>query len=291
MHAYLIFAHKNLDQLPRLIDRLDSGGAAFFLHIDKATDTSPYERALAKLRALENVHFVERHRCPWSAFGLIEAQRSAMEAALAAGRFTHFMMLTGQDYPLRPAHEIDSFFNAHKDTSFIGYFFGNTKRRRKQLRMQRYKDWNMYFAGRHRRVSSELLNKVGINREIPGGLRPVKGWAEFTVTPEAAEYALRFYQQNPRYVRFWRHARHPDEYFWQTILLNSPLRERVANSTLRYTPFIRPGAAHTATFRKQDLEELKQKSSEYFFAKKFDVTWDPDILDLLDRDLLRITDS
>src|ERR671921_2057377 len=30
VHAYLIFAHKNLDQLPRLIDRLDTGSASLY---------------------------------------------------------------------------------------------------------------------------------------------------------------------------------------------------------------------------------------------------------------------
>jgi hypothetical protein len=285
VHAYLIFAHRNLDQLPRLIDRLDTGVASFFLHIDQKTDTMPSEGALRKLRALPNVHFVPRYHCPWATFGLVEAQKAAMEAALAEGGFTHLMLLTGQDYPLRPPHEIDSFFAAHPDVSFVGHNPGKTKIEKRKLERYKYENWHVYFAGKHY-VPFRVLKRVGIKRRIPGRPRPVKGWAFFTVSQEAAEYAVRFYRENPRYVRFWRRAKHADEYFWHTILLNSALTGKVSNTTLRYVRFV-PPTGHTMTFGIENLEELKAASSDYFFAGKLDSTVDAQILDLIDRDLLQ----
>jgi len=282
----LIFAHKNLDQLPRLIDRLDTGAATFFLHIDKKTDTTPYKGELGMLGSLPNLHFVRRHHCPWAAFGLVEAQRSAMERALAEGGFTHLMMITGEDYPLRPGHEIDSLFAAHPGISFIRYNPGRTKEEKTKLQRYRYKSWHLYLAGKWWVVPARRLKKIGIKRRIPGRLRPVKGLAFFAASYEATEYALRFYQQNPHYVRFWRHAKHADEYFWHTILLNSPLSDRVSNTRLRYTRYI-SSTGHGATFGEENLDELKAASTDHFFAKRFDVTMDPAILDLVDRELLQ----
>jgi len=297
MHAYVILAHKNLDQLPRLVRTLDTGQASFFLHIDKKTDISPYKQELGKMGQLPNVQFVKRYHCPWAAFGIIKAQRAAMQTALRTNlRFTHLTLLTGQDYPIKPPHEIDLFFDAHRSTSFMRFFEKATKKRRIRLgepphQGWRYKNWYLYYAGRHRRVSSKLLKKVGIKRRVPGGLSPVKGWAFFTLSRECTEYALRYFEENPRYINFFKHVMHPDEYFWHTILLNSPLRETMENTTLRYEPFEerKPFTGHGRVLRKEDLAELKAESSKCFFAKKFDTTVDSDILDLIDRHILRVT--
>jgi hypothetical protein len=276
VHAYLIFAHKNLDQLVRLVRRLDTGQAYFFIHIDKKTDTTMYGRELSELRTLPQVQFVKRFHCPWAAFGLIRAQRAAMEAALGADTpFTHLTLLTGQDYPIRPPCEIDSFFAAHQGTSFITYGA--------KLHKSRYRDIYFYFAGRHWHIP---LRRVGIKRVVPSGTEIVKGWAFFTLSREGAEYALDFVRNNPRYVRFFRYAKHADEYFWHTILFNSPLKDTLANMTLRHERFDGK-TGHVMVLRSEHLAEIKAKASELFFAKKFDTTVDPDILDLIDRDILK----
>jgi hypothetical protein len=174
MHAYAILAHKNLDQLARLVRRLDTGQASFFLHIDKKADLEPYKQALDDLGRMPNVEFVKRFHSRWASFGIVQAQRAAMEAALRAKPcFTHVTLLTGQDYPIRAPHEIDAFFEAHRGISFIRFFERkNRKRRNPQLepphQAWRYKNWYLYLAGRHRRISSKTLRKVGIERRIPG---------------------------------------------------------------------------------------------------------------------------
>jgi hypothetical protein len=278
VHAYLIFAHKNLDQLVRLVRRLDTGRAYFFIHIDQKTDTTAYSQELGELSKLPQVQFVKRYHCPWAAFGIIKAQKTAMEAALRADTsITHLTLLTGQDYPIRPPREIDSFFEAHEGTSFIGYGA--------KLQKRRYSDIYFYFAGRHWHIP---LSRVGIEREAPGGMEVVKGWAFFTLSRECVEYALNFVRYSPRYVRFFRYAKHADEYFWHTILFNSPLKQTIANVTLRYERFA-DKTGHVKVLRKEHLAEIK--ASDYFFAKKFDTTVDPDILDLIDRDILKVANA
>jgi hypothetical protein len=58
MHTYAILAHKNLDQLCRLVRRLDTGQAHFVLHIDKKAEIAPYKPELEDLDRMANVEFV-----------------------------------------------------------------------------------------------------------------------------------------------------------------------------------------------------------------------------------------
>jgi hypothetical protein len=269
VHAYLILAHKNVGQLLRLIRRLDTGQSSFFVHIDKNTDAATYGREMRELSGISNVHLVERHRSRWATFGFVRAQRATMEAALGIGvPFTHLTLLTGQDYPIRPAHEIDSFFDAHQGTSFMEYGDRNTKNFK--MRKRRFQSWWLYFAGRHWEFS---LRKVGIKRKVPGEMKPYRGWANFTLSRECAEYACRFVERNPRYVRFFKHTISPDEFFWHTIVLNSPLAGTVENTTLRYERFA-DRSGHGMVLRKEHFAEIKAQAQERFFAKKFDVTVD-----------------
>jgi hypothetical protein len=88
-----------------------------------------------------------------------------LEATLRAKlRFTHVTLLPGQDYPIRPPHEIDAFFDAHRGTSFME--FGTKNRRDFRMHRYRFRNYWVYFAGRHWKVP---LRKVGIRRSIPGG--------------------------------------------------------------------------------------------------------------------------
>jgi hypothetical protein len=102
MHAYAILAHKNLDQLHRLVRTLDTGQASFFLHIDEKADVAPYERELDELGRMPNVELVKRYHSPWASSGIVQDQRAAMESALrATPRVTH--------YPIKPPHDRHAF--------------------------------------------------------------------------------------------------------------------------------------------------------------------------------------
>jgi hypothetical protein len=79
-------------------------------------------------------------------------------------------------------------------------------------------------------------------------------------------------------VRFFRHVLIPDELFFQTIVMNSPLRDSVENENLRYLDWSREPAP--AVLLESDLPALV--SSHKLFARKFDERIDSTILDLLD---------
>ena len=86
---------------------------------------------------------------------------------------------------------------------------------------------------------------------------------------------------------FFRRVLIPDELFFQTILLNSPLRDRIVNDNLRYMDWSRPNVPLPAVLGTGDLPQLQQ--SPALFARKFDVTVDSAILDMIDERILGLT--
>jgi hypothetical protein len=74
----------------------------------------------------------------------------------------------------------------------------------------------------------------------------------------------------------------PEEIFFQTVLVNSPLRETLVNRALHYTAW--PGGPHPKTLGVEDFPTLA--ASDVLYARKFDVERDSLVLDAIDRELL-----
>jgi hypothetical protein len=107
---------------------------------------------------------------------------------------------------------------------------------------------------------------------------PYGGGAYWCLARPAVEYVYEFLQRNPEYVGFFRHVLVPDEVFFQTILLNSPLRDTIVNDHLRFIDWSEdPGPT---ILRTEHLPALL--GSGKLLARKFDATVDERILDVLD---------
>src|SRR5205807_1301825 len=132
------------------------------------------------------------------------------------------------------------------------------------------------------RYRTRMLRVPWLRRSFPAGLKPFGGSAWFVLSDEAVRTLVAFEKQNPEAFRFFRHVRIPDEIFAQTVLLNSPLRDRVANESIHHIEW--PGGSHPATLRLEDWPRLA--ASGKLFARKFDVDADEAILDKIDDELL-----
>ena len=59
-----------------------------------------------------------------------------------------------------------------------------------------------------------------------------KGWAQFALTAECAEYVLSVYDSNLHFNRYMKHRFPPDEIYVHTILYNSLYKERISTYSL-----------------------------------------------------------
>ncbi|MDQ2909464.1 MAG: beta-1,6-N-acetylglucosaminyltransferase [Actinomycetota bacterium] len=275
---YLIRAHTAPAQLARLVERLDEGDARFYVHVNRLTDDETFGAMQEGLRGRDNVVWLPRVACYWGGFSLLQATLVGIEGILARGDPPDYaLLLSGQDYPLRPPRELEAFLEARRGRSFLHNF---------RLPAE---EWAGEGGGLNRvryphferiRYKTHLL-RLPFPRRFPPGLEPYGGMALWALTGDALAAVMRFVAERPDVLRFFRRTKMPDELFFQTIVLSTPLATTVENELLHYVDWS-AGSAHPATLRAADLPMLR--ASGKLFARKFDASVDSEILDLLDRE-------
>lgn len=274
--AYVILAHQLPQQLVRLVDRLEAPGATFLIHINRRSDDAILDAARAGLAGRADVVFLRRHRLHWGGFGHVAATVEGLdELDRRSTKYDYVALLTGQDYPIKPPNEIQRTLAGAGGRSFIVHdrLPGGL-----EDGMKRITHWHERRIGRPRGWHLCLP----LRRRFPDRMEAWGGSSYWWLSREAAEHVRAWIASHPRAYRFFRHVDVPDEILFQTILMNSPLRDAVINDELRVVDWTRRPMPWT--FRADDLTMLR--GSPKLVARKFDMTVDTAILDLVDRELL-----
>lgn len=274
--VYVILAHQLPEQLERLVRRLSTPSALFLIHINRRSDDATLEAARDALADLDNVVFLRRTKLYWGGFGHVRATIEALdELERRSERFDYVALLTGQDYPIKPVATIESMLAESGGRSFMAYdrLPGGWADG-----MKRITHWHSRRVG----VARGWHLHLPIRRRFPQGLTPYGGSSYWWLSREAIEYVQRFIAEQPRAYRFFKHVDVPDEIFFHTVVMNSPLRESVVNDELRLVDWTREPLPWV--FGADDLETLRRSSK--VLARKFDSTIDAEILDLIDSELL-----
>jgi hypothetical protein len=300
--AYIISAYKNPAQLVRLVRRLNHPGHCFLIHVDLNTPAEVYQEMRAPLSGISNAYFLERHACYWGDFGHVQATlKGIAELYRRAIAFDYAILLTGQDYPLRTNHIIAEFLGASEDKSFLHYYrLPNPALRNDRGGLDRIERWHFRPLGRPlafpapAAFQSRLVTRLWwaaiklfpVRRQFPPGLQAYGGSGYWCLSRPSIDYIHDFVGNRPEYSQFFRHVQIPDEIFFQTILLNSPLAGTIVNDDLRYARWPSGDSPSPAILGEQDLPELLAVRPAVLFARKFDTSVDSRILDLIDAQLL-----
>ena len=277
--AYLIMAHKNPTQIEKLIHKLRHPQFDVYIHLDKKTDIGDYEY----LSNIRGVYFItNRTKVTWGGISIPDAVFVSMGEVLSSERQYDFIsLISGQDYTLRSADEIYSYYNKRIGKNFLyleslisPWWHEAIKR------INGYDMVNYSFRGKYKLQG--LVNLVLPKKKFPlpfilyGG--PRAAW--FTITPACAKYVIDFVQQNPQVRKFFYHTWGADEFILPTIIMNSEFKKTVViDNDFLYMDWS-DGGASPKILTKEDFNTLKKSSC--FFARKFDVEQDETILDLLD---------
>jgi hypothetical protein len=293
--AYIILAHKYPKQLLRLIDKLNTDDVSFFIHIDKKTDSQVAHQLVTQLQDLAKVSFIKRYNSAWGSFDIVKATLEGIKLiAKASTHFDYIVNLSGQDYFIKSNEQIKNFFEENKGREFLEYFsLPCSKWKGGGFRRVEY--WHIpwkddYFAFPEKRefkspISSlfySFLTSVFFKKRKLNENFPLYGGSQFwCLTGECVKWINEFTKQNPKFVNSFNYTFCTDEMFFQTLILNSPFKDKVVNEHLRYIDWDNIDAYHPRILTRNDFEKIKQ--SKKLFARKFDLTIDQDILDLIDQ--------
>ena len=215
--AYLIRAHFLPAQLGRLVDRLDSEHAAFFIHISAQTSVGTY----AKMREAVG----ERER-PVAGAGADPTPVSASCSRYSSGfarsplpRPRATVILSGQDYPTRPTSEIETFLHQRPGESAVKHFALPAMN---SGRMSTVGSTGSVLVLRAPPLQDTAASPPDPPPAIP---RPaaVRGGSLCALSHDAV-YRLSW--RRNLVVRFFRHVKMPDEIFVPTVLELTVPRQR-----------------------------------------------------------------
>jgi hypothetical protein len=278
--GWIVLTHDRPGQTGRLVERLHRPQDRIFLHVDRAVDLRPFREALGGLP--DGVEFLPRYRSRWGTYGIASATLAGMRAAVTEN-CDYALVISGQDYPIKPIDALRDHLRAAEGAAFMRYFALPEP------------DWPQIDGGmwrltrRHYRIgrwSIRLPNRVTPFvplRRMPLGLEPYAGPNWWCLPRYCLQYILGFLDARPEVARFYRRAAFPAESMLQTVLMNSPLREHVLFEDLRYIAWVH-GEAHPLTLDGSHFPLMVNSGA--FLARKFDAMRTPELLDLIDQRLL-----
>jgi hypothetical protein len=295
--AYIVVAHKLPHQLLRLVSRLNTDRTWFFIHIDKKTDALDYQFVADGLRGLSNCQLLPRRVCHWGDFGDVQAAIDGIHEVIRQRIPADYaILLSGQDYPIKSNRHIERFLSDSCGRSYLSYTLLPSPHW-ENGGLDRLERWHFHLRDgyfvfpekrRFRRRAPELLWSLAVRffpvkRKLPRGFKWFGGSAFWCLTRDCIEYIDSFVRENRHFVKFFRYALLPDEIFFQTVLVNSRLKNTIVNDHLRYIDWTKPNSP--AILRKEDFDYLMQSSR--LFARKFDDSVDAEVLDMIDCEIER----
>jgi hypothetical protein len=289
--AFVIIAHKNPAQVERLFKAIYRPDDVVIFHFDRKSDGALHELGQRLAKEYRNVIVLRPRSIIWGGFNAAEVQLAAMEAALRANpNWHHFINLSGQDFPIKGLSRLENRLLENLRASYITWFdplmtslWGNARKRIERYYLDStWLDRILRIPGLGRRIrhvfgwENQFPFIPGFRRRPPP-FRYYGGSNYVILSREAAHYAVS--DPRARQISRWlKHTVHPDEIFIQSILLNSPLALTVVNESLHEIEFPKD-SLHPHTFTSSDLDRLL--SSPKFFARKFDESRDPALLESL----------
>lgn len=268
MIAIIICAHKNKNQVQRLINRLKHKEIDIYIHIDKKFNVDKFDNA----KTLKT-----RYDVKWGDDTLVNCTIDFLEE-VQNKKYSHYIFISGQDYPIVSPDTIVNFFKKHKNTDFLEYAKIGTQP----------KEWNILNRYNYYRFDNRLLNfisrKLWSKREIFKNQPHYGGSVWWMLTDNSIRYITSQYRKLNLHKKI-KHTVCIDEVIIQTILCNSKYKENIVNDNYRYIDWSdhkqgkNDGNPNILT--KKDYKKII--NSGKFFARKFEETIDSEILDMLDK--------
>ncbi len=201
-HAILILAHKNVEQLCRLVKYFDCHFEVY-IHIDKKQPIGIYEENI--LRAYPQVKLVSRdYDVNWGGTSVLESEMYLLRMAVDLGDADYFHLISGQDYPIRPLDHFLKFFEENAGKEFISYLhLPHPQWEDNTFRWLQYYYPYDYASGQENprqwvREQVRIQREKGCERPIPDVFEHLYGSSQgFSITREAVTSLIAYTDNSP----------------------------------------------------------------------------------------------
>lgn len=272
MIAYFILVHRLPDQFKRMFKAIYDPANQYLVHVDKSSGPALAADIAAFLSPYQNTAMLKAQKALWGGYSLVDAELRGMAQLLEMdSNWSHFINLSGQDFPLKSQAFIRAYLTEHKDQEFI-----------RILDQAKVRPDTMHHV---KHICVEALGRIfrtGIGREFLSGATPYIGTQWKIVSRAFCEFACHAPEAD-RFKRFYRNSFIADESFFQTVMMNGAPHGEIVADDLRMIDWVPDGdiKLRPRTYGMADARALT--SSANLFARKFDANEDSGILDVLER--------
>jgi hypothetical protein len=278
--ANIIIAHRNPHQLLRLINQFDADLFHNFVHIDGRCDIREYKDVVEHPNV---TMLLPREKLVWAGYGFVKVALVALKLIRADGNYFYSNLISGMDFPVRPTSEFYNFLLDHHKKGPVEFFeILDLSVWPGRHRFERFHFTDGTFKGRY--FAERWINRIFYpnKRKFWGGLTAYGRSAFFTASDKFVAYTLDYIEENPGLIKFLKTTWSPDEFIFNTLIMNSPFKDKIHPNHLRYIDWSE-GKVSPRVFRENDFERLI--NSGMFLARKFDESIDSIILDKLERSI------
>lgn len=280
--AMLMLCHKNPEQINMLTKRMNNPDIDFYIHVDKKSDIFDKLTTNSRIHLLPDKYRVD---CKWATFALVQAELNLLRYATEHSKYDFYWFCSGQDFPIKSTSYIHEYLENHEGINFLNLSPSNNwggVRNNLDKRNEIY--YPFFLFGRSN--GKRLLKRIYV--EITGGynktFRPFKRYCSFKsyfgsqwccLSSEMVDWILIYLRNHHYYISYFKHCSTPDESFFQTLVMNSPYKDK-RKDYLHYIDWSE-GKSSPKTLTMEDVEKLK--NSDKLMARKFDIKFDREILD------------
>lgn len=272
--AILITAYKNYHHLEEIIDFFDDN-FQLYIHIDKKSKISKIE--LNELRSHSIVRLVQqKYKVNWGGFNHLKSILYLTNQALKCKQNQYFHLITGHDFPIKKTSYFVEFFknNDSEFTEFytipkMGHADNNNMDRIEYYNFHDF--WNSKIHKQFEKIKLviRLQKRLGLKRELSSKMPKLYGGSTYwSLSRECLEYVLEFTQKNKWFLNRFKYTLCAEEFYFQTLIMNSDFAKKVTNDNLRYIDWVARNGNNPAVLDETDFEKLKETNA--IFARKFD---------------------
>jgi hypothetical protein len=288
--AILITAYKNYHHLEEIFKVF---GAEFgiYIHIDKKSNLSFEEMRV--LTSYPQVKLVsQKYKVNWGGLNHLKSIIFLAEEALKSKETSYFHLISGHDYPIKPATEFVAFFKKNSDSEYMDHFKVPKLGWANNGGMDRIEYYNFYDLLNGKKPKQKGLikrliriqKKLGFKRSISSKIPSLYGGSTWwSLSRACLDYVVTFTKNNKNVFNRFKHTLCSEEFYFSTIVMNSPFAEKVANTNLRYIDWVARNGNNPAILDNTDLDKLLNANS--FFARKFEYPQSKELLTRLQNKL------
>jgi hypothetical protein len=276
MIGYLILVHRFPEQFKRLFNAIYDPRNSYVVHVDKNSGETLDANIRDFLLPYPNAEVMEGRAALWGGYSLVDAELRGMQHLMEMdGNWSHFINLSGQDFPLKTQAQIMDHLRANPDREYIKVLDQN------KIRPETMRRIGEFVIERGGQIEQTLTMRPFIE-----GATPYIGNQWMIVSRAFCSFVCNDVRAD-RCKEFYRNTFIADEGFFQTVMMNTSVHGEIVNDDLRMIDWVSDGdiKLRPRTYMRQDAAALK--ASHNLFARKFEKDIDGDILSILEGHLVR----